>query len=355
MADGDDEEQGDPESTESPEQTEQEDVEGDNEPEVTQETATATAATLPRRRGPPPPYGGPVRFHVVPKNGWDKFLRGMNNGARNILTWKGAGDVPSTEQPCWFLPCSDDVAVQIASRQSELRQAGWKVLAPEPHVVVRLSDKARLREFAESVSLAQYLPVHYSVVEPDQASYPSILKSATGEYGKDCHIVRCSEDVRRLTQAAPPRVEWVFQELIRGVKEYSISMIVVNGKIIDSVCIEYIYDREEYVYPHVKQLKKGVHETPSTYLAVLEILLQGYSGICNFNYKVRKSDSHTEGVAAVDGTEVDDNFVGDSGLGSGGLCILEANTRVGGDLAVDVPRQRARELFERLDTLNGCG
>ena len=50
----------------------------------------------------------------------------------------------------------------------------------------------------------------------------------------------------------------------------------------------------------------------------------GYSGICNFNYKVRKG---------------------------GDICVFEINTRVGADLACDVPRARAKELFEKLNTL----
>ncbi|CAK0818763.1 unnamed protein product, partial [Prorocentrum cordatum] len=54
--------------------------------------------------------------------------------------------------------------------------------------------------------------------------------------------------------------------------------------------------------------------------------LEGYSGICNFNYKLREG---------------------------GGMCILEANPRIGADLAGDVPRERARELFELLDSR--CG
>ena len=50
----------------------------------------------------------------------------------------------------------------------------------------------------------------------------------------------------------------------------------------------------------------------------------GFSGICNFNYKVRPS---------------------------GGMCIFEVNARVGADLACDIPRRRAAAFFARLDAL----
>ena len=45
--------------------------------------------------------------------------------------------------------------------------------------------------------------------------------------------------------------------------------------------------------------------------------------MCNFNYKVRQDSGH--------------------------MGIFEVNTRVGADLACDVPRHRARALFARLD------
>ena len=51
------------------------------------------------------------------------------------------------------------------------------------------------------------------------------------------------------------------------------------------------------------------------------------SKVCNFNYKVRPD---------------------------GEVALFEVNTRVGGDLAVDVPRWRARVFFEKLDRYAKC-
>ena len=47
--------------------------------------------------------------------------------------------------------------------------------------------------------------------------------------------------------------------------------------------------------------------------------------MCNFNYKVRQDSGH--------------------------MGIFEVNTRVGADLACDVPRERAKAFFEKLDKL----
>ncbi len=61
------------------------------------------------------------------------------------------------------------------------------------------------------------------------------------------------------------------------------------------------------------------------HLETMKGFLTDFSGICNFNYKVRPD--------------------------TGGMCIFEVNARVGADLACDITRKRAAQLFEKLDSL----
>jgi hypothetical protein len=82
--------------------------------------------------------------------------------------------------------------------------------------------------------------------------------------------------------------------------------------------------QEVYVWPHVRELKERrvSHDVlPPAHRRVMAALLDGYSGMCNVNYKLRGDE----------------------------LCIFEVNTRVGGDLAMDAPPGLARTLFEALD------
>lgn len=84
-----------------------------------------------------------------------------------------------------------------------------------------------------------------------------------------------------------------------------------------------------YVWPHVNELSKKLCELPLGHLDVMRRFLANYSGFCNFNYKVRND---------------------------GKLCIFEANARVGGDLAFDIPQQwpdLAQAMFEKLDEVGG--
>ena len=71
------------------------------------------------------------------------------------------------------------------------------------------------------------------------------------------------------------------------------------------------------MWPDVEELEDKRHShsnVPSRHLATMKAFLTDFSGVCNFNYKVRKAD--------------------------GGMCIFEVNARIGADLACDVPRRR---------------
>ena len=72
--------------------------------------------------------------------------------------------------------------------------------------------------------------------------------------------------------------------------------------------------------------RKSTDKVNPAHLETMKGFLTDFSGICNFNYKVRPD--------------------------TGGMCIFEVNARVGADLACDITRKRAAMLFEKLDSLS---
>eukprot|EP00435_Cladocopium_sp_Y103_P065807 s429_g27.t2 len=122
---------------------------------------------------------------------------------------------------------------------------------------------------------------------------------------------------------------WLLQEMVTGCYEYSTSLLVCEGEILEVACMRYEYDAEEYVWPRVTELGNELRMPPEDptekQLDVMRRLVQGYSGFINFNYKIRPSD--------------------------GQMCIMEANARIGADLACDVPRPHARRMLQALDHL----
>lgn len=276
-----------------------------------------------RQWGPAPQV---ERFHTTPKLDWNRVLRQAGCGLRNVLSWNGRGALPrppAGAAGCWLLPSQEDSALAIAELQAELRAVGWKVLSSAPGVIARLGNKASFREMARELGLEAMLPVHFD--DRETARYPCVLKPSVGTWGKDTHIVRSVEDTRRI---APTNfgTRWVLQELIPGRLEYSTSLLCKGGEVFDAVCMRYEYDQEEYIWPHVKDVRCDYCGVPAAHMEVMRAFLEGYSGICNFNYKLRKD---------------------------GSLCLFEVNPRVGGDLAFEVPRPRACAFFEKMDALFG--
>ena len=196
------------------------------------------------------------------------------------------------------------------------------MLSSPGHIVQSLGNKARFREVAEQRGLLPLLPTHYA--SPATAVYPCILKAAEGAYGEGTSIVR-SEAEAHAARAAGVASEWLLQELILGRVEYATSILCKGGVVLDAITTRYEYDADEYVWPHVKELRdrrSSSRDVARTHLDAMVAFLDGYNGICNFNYKIR-----------ADGT----------------LCIFEVNTRVGADLACDVPAPWLRAFFEKLD------
>jgi len=267
-----------------------------------------------------------ARFHITPSNEWQWLVKKMNVRVRNTLEWRAGCPLPSTTAPCWLLPCKDDTAVEIAAHREELRAAGWKLLTCEPHVVSRIGQKANLHAYACEMGLQEFLPQHY--VTPESAAYPCMLKAAVGEHGRDVFIVENAEDVAEKATGGFACGRWLLQELCAGNNEYATSLLVHDGTVLDAICTNYVYDKDIYVWPFVEEdqeQRRSTSDVPAAHLETMTKFLSGFSGICNFNYKVRPD---------------------------GAMCIFEVNARVGADLACDVPRRRAAQFFETLDSLS---
>jgi len=241
-----------------------------------------------------------------------------------MMEWDGELPLPrAPPNHPWMLPAKDDMAPKIARHAAALIEAGWKVLTCEEEVIVRLSNKASLSTYANELGMTSHIPEHWN--DPAKVRYPCIMKAAEGEHGQNIYICNSEEEV--LEHATDGfGSTWLLQELCPGRFEASVSLLVFDGQIVDSIYTEYEYDAESYVWPFkVTEVgRRLIEPTPPEHLAVMRDFLQGYTGICNFNYTVRPH---------------------------GRMCIFEVNTRVGADLACDAPRARARHLFQKMDVI----
>lgn len=264
------------------------------------------------------------RFHWVPPKGWDEHARKLGISARNTLHWDGTIPLPLAPVggESWLLPCSDKLSLRIAKLRGKLKSCGWKIITSPVHIIQSLGNKAQLPVYAAKIGCADFLPKHFT---PDMAVYPCVLKPSKGEFGKDSYICNSRDDVYK---HAPDfsNGKWVLQELVPGNVEFSVSLLVFHGSIIDMVGMRYTYDRPVYIWPNVVELHRELCDVPARHTNIMARFLQEYDGILNFNYKQRPD---------------------------GRICIFEVNTRIGADLGCDAPRERARQLFQLLDMLRG--
>ncbi|CAL1154503.1 unnamed protein product [Cladocopium goreaui] len=181
--------------------------------------------------------------------------------------------------------------MEIAQRQDELKEMGWKLITCSPSILGRLDDKVKLTELAEELGLSQHFPQRFLAAE--EATYPCILKPGAGEFGSGVEIVHSPQEVRRISGEVLSS-RWLLQEMVTGCYEYSTSLLVCEGEILEVACMRYEYDADEYVWPRVTELGKelrGPPEEPTEeQLDVMRRLVRGYSGFINFNYKIRPSD-----------------------------------------------------------------
>eukprot|EP00439_Symbiodinium_sp_Y106_P051717 s3560_g6.t3 len=253
-----------------------------------------------------------VNFQIVPGFIWNRQVRMLGGMMQNCLSWTLGAAIPTAQHSAWLLPCTDRAAREIAERKHAWEEAGWRTLTCDPDLVEALDDKVKLFEHAQRLGLGSFLPQRYTTAEA--ATYPCMLKPASGQYGEGARIVNNSADVQCVV-GLDVGTDWVLQEMIQGHYEYSTSLLVWHGNVLDAITMKYHYDGTLYVWPRVREISKEMCDTPAEHLAIMTKFLTGYSGICNFNYK-RRPD--------------------------GRPCIFEVNPRIGVDLAGDAPKPRAR-------------
>lgn len=174
----------------------------------------------PQVRGRSADPEAPPRFVLLPpKPGWQGKLRSLGFGvhtaigtgrppprhheatamqtqfvaakeARALIT--AALEKPPPARDTWLVPCNHHAAACLAHYQKELRSAGWRVSDTSERVVLELANKASLRARAERLGLLDALPRHFG--DAATARYPSVLKPADGEHGRDVMIVKSAEE-----------------------------------------------------------------------------------------------------------------------------------------------------------------
>lgn len=219
---------------------------------------------------------------------------------------------------CMLIPCSEDGALEIAQRAQELRLRGWRLLSCNAATIGLFADKWSMVCYAKAVGMAHNLPRVYDT--PRGAQYPCIFKTRRGAFGDGVRIVHSPSDI-----AEDEMHRGVLQELIPGREELCASLIVISGQIRHALQTRYVYTRDIYVHPFVKERigqRRVRHSLTRNEHSVFSRILCDFTGVCNVNYKMQR----------------------------GIIKIFEVNPRLGADVVYGRP-EHSRVFLQNLNEL----
>jgi len=223
-----------------------------------------------------------------------------------------------------MLPASDGILDSVAKRLTQ-QPPEWTtfdgldlstmsfMIPPGADAAHRLSNKQALATRAESDPIARrHLPRTYEVGQTfDDDKFPVYLKKATGTYSATVLKARDRSHFQKLV-ATRVKVDaeadqWFVQEAIKGTLEYSVTLLVVYGRIEFAAAYSLEFATDAPVWPRDSPLKNStkVHSLSLSEFAALKHFVRDYHGIVNCNYKL---DS------------------------AGKLIVIEFNTRISGDV-----------------------
>ena len=134
--------------------------------------------------------------------------------------------------------------------------------------------------YAHLKGIGDFTPQSFRSAE--EAKYPCILKPKLGTFGKDTHVCRSMDEVKRFTQYGLEK--WSLQELVPGRLEYSTTLLVLEGQVVDYV--NTLYESIELVWK-IRILL--VYFTFLFWAKRMNILIAGENCV-----KLKISDSHPE-------------------------------------------------------------
>jgi predicted ATP-grasp superfamily ATP-dependent carboligase len=197
--------------------------------------------------------------------------------------------------------------VLIPLMESHIRNVPSRSLGirPDSNALEILENKRLFAEFMQSYSLHTYIPRHYKI--EDSFEFPIILKRVNLNAGHGILKIHSYAELEQILKSDFwVNQEYVLQEHVEGLDEFTFHCVYKNGIRLWGTCIKYTFDNHE-VFP----LPTNILETKrvsinSGLLAKFDETLSAlnYSGPCNIGFKLQDSN----------------------------LKILEINPRLGGSL-----------------------
>ena len=175
-------------------------------------------------------------------------------------------------------------ALKEARRHCPLRKPALPL--PSEESVRLCDDKYELNQALVKFGFGHCIPkMARGVALPT----PYILKKRVGSWGKDCYIIRNSEDEAAQLDRIRD-LDYFCQEIVRGRSEFATHILFVDGRIVTALNIEYQFAIETPIKGQDKEQLKVVHRCQYLDLFARVLRTIQFEGLCCVNYKV--ADGH---------------------------------------------------------------
>jgi predicted ATP-grasp superfamily ATP-dependent carboligase len=153
---------------------------------------------------------------------------------------------------------------------------------PNADTIRLCDDKYKFNRALIEQGFGRYIP---EVVQGQQLKPPYILKKRTGWWGKNCYMIRNSEDERiHLDLIDDP--EYFCQRVIAGPSEFATHILFVDGRIVKALNIKYQFAGDIPIKGQDHFLFQVIHRCPYLDLFARVLNAVGFEGLCCVNYKV---------------------------------------------------------------------
>jgi hypothetical protein len=156
-----------------------------------------------------------------------------------------------------------------------------KIPIPTIESICLCDNKERFNNTLVENNFEKYIPKVSA-----RLRYPYILKKKEDAWGKNSHIIfSIQEEQQYKNLLSSP--DYFVQMLIPGEREYATHLLYTEGRIVNSLTIEYLFDTEYYIKGKDKPLSTQKIEK-RCYLDIFSSILRlvGFEGLCCFNYKI---------------------------------------------------------------------
>jgi predicted ATP-grasp superfamily ATP-dependent carboligase len=183
-----------------------------------------------------------------------------------------------------------DLVVPLTLSDLHLVRRYLPVLARNPIPVpseqcVRLChDKYEFNQRLIHEGFARYIPRMGNGLELEP---PYILKKRTGEWGKDCYIIRDRRDEKALLERVMDPA-FFCQEIISGQFEFATHILFTGNRIVKSLTLMYEFESETPIKGQDQDLQRFICRCAHLELFGRILRTIGFQGLCCVNYKITR-------------------------------------------------------------------